>query len=139
MKVEDIAAAVNRGVGDAGLAWELPEDQRRGQALQSMKGVNEANFILVNREYAGKAPEAVAKLHRVLIDMSQLTTTDPKKAGEMIAANWASPASASAQGDGAGRLAHRGGSRGSRIACSKERCPYSRAHLIAAGHQCHAG
>lgn len=91
MKVEDIAAAVNRGVVDAGLAWEphvaLAEVSGAVKRIQSMKGVNESpNFILVNREYAGKHPEAVAKYIASMIDMSRLTASDPKKAGEMIAA-----------------------------------------------------
>lgn len=91
MKVEDIAAAVNRGVVDAGLAWEphvsLAEVNGLVKRIQSMKGVNESpNFILVKRDYADKHPEAVAKYIASMIEVSQLTAEDPKKAGEMIAA-----------------------------------------------------
>jgi len=90
MKVEDIAAAVNRGVVDAGLAWEphvaLAEVNGTVKRIQSMKGVNESpNFILVNRDYAKNNPEAVAKYIASMMDVSALISEDPKKAGEMIA------------------------------------------------------
>jgi len=91
MKVEDIAAAVNRGVVDAGLAWEphvaLAEVNSIVKRIFSMKGVSESpNFILVNRKYAKSNPEAVAKYIASMIDMSSFISKDPKQAGEMIAA-----------------------------------------------------
>jgi len=91
MKVEDIAAAVNRGVIDAGVAWEphvaLAEVNGLVKRIQSMKGVNESpNFILVKRDYADKNPTAVAKYIASMMDVAKLIAKDPKEAGEMIAA-----------------------------------------------------
>lgn len=90
MKVEDIAAAVNRGVVDAGLAWEphvaLAEVNGVAERIFSMKGISESpNLVLANRKFATDHPEALAKYIASLIDMSDLISDDPAQAGEMIA------------------------------------------------------
>lgn len=90
MKVEDIAAAVSRGVVDGGLAWEpqvaIAEVNGTIKRIQSMKGVSESpNFILVSRDYAKKHPEAVAKYIASLIDMSKFITENPEETGALIA------------------------------------------------------
>lgn len=90
MKVSDIAAAVNRGVIDAGLAWEpqvaISEVNGTTKRIFSMKGVNESpNFILVSRDYAKTDPEGLIKYIASLIAMSEFITKDPAQTGEMIA------------------------------------------------------
>lgn len=90
MKVEDIAAAVNRGVVDAGLAWEpqvaISEVGGVTKRLVSMKGISESpNFILASREYAKANPEGLARYIASLMDMSDFISSNPKDVGELIA------------------------------------------------------
>lgn len=90
MKVEDIPAAVSRGVIDGGLAWEpqvaIAEVNGTIKRIQSMKGVSESpNFILVNRKFAKEHPQAVAKYIASLIDMSDFIKNNPQETGALIA------------------------------------------------------
>lgn len=90
MKVEDIAAAVNRGVVDAGLAWEpqvaIAEVNGATKRLVSMKGISESpNFILASREYAKSNPDGLIRYIASLIDMSEFIASDSTEAGKMIA------------------------------------------------------
>lgn len=91
MKVEDIAAAVNRNVVDAGLAWEpqvaISEVNGVTKRLLSMKGISESpNFILASRDYANSNPDGLVKYIASLIDMSEFISSNPKEVGELIAA-----------------------------------------------------
>lgn len=91
MKVEDIAAAVNRGVVDAGLAWEpqvaIAEVNGAVKRLVSMKGISESpNFILASREYAKSNPDGLVRYIASLIDMSEFIRSNPEEVGELIAA-----------------------------------------------------
>lgn len=91
MKVEDIAAAVNRGVVDAGLAWEpqvaISEVGGITKRLISMKGISESpNFILASREYAKSNPDGLARYIASLMDMSDFIASNPKEVGELITA-----------------------------------------------------
>lgn len=90
MKVSDIAAAVNRGVIDAGLAWEpqvaISEVGGTTKRILSMKGVSESpNFILVSREYAKSNPEGLIKYIASLMAMSDFIAQKPTEAGMLIA------------------------------------------------------
>jgi NitT/TauT family transport system substrate-binding protein len=90
MKVSDIAAAVNRGIVDAGLAWEpqvaIAEVAGTTKRIFSMKGVSESpNFILVSRDYAKSNPEGVVKYIASLMAMSKFISDTPAQAGELIA------------------------------------------------------
>lgn len=90
MKVEDIAAAVNRSVVDAGLAWEpqvaIAEVGGLTKRLLSMKGISESpNFILASREYAKSNPDGLVRYIASLIDMSEFIASSPKETGELIA------------------------------------------------------
>ena len=89
MKVEDIAAAVSRGVVDAGLAWEpqvaIAEVSNMVKRIASMEGISDSpNFILASRNYADAHPESLAKYIASLIDIAQLIETNSKEAGSLV-------------------------------------------------------
>jgi len=91
MKVEDIAAAVNHGVVDAGLAWEpqvaIAEVSGTVKRIESMKGISESpNFILVSRTFAKEHPQALVKYIASVIDMAEFIHKTPDQAGQLIAA-----------------------------------------------------
>lgn len=90
MKVEDIRAAVQRGIVDAGVAWEphvaIAENLGAVKRIISMEGVNESpNFVLVRRSFADENPDAVAKYVATLIDLANLIKTKPEEAGQIAA------------------------------------------------------
>lgn len=90
MKVEDLRAAVQRGIIDAAVAWEphvaIAEKMGDVKRIISMDGVNESpNFVLVGREFADKNPDAVAKYIASLIDLADFIKTQPAEAGKLAA------------------------------------------------------
>jgi ABC-type nitrate/sulfonate/bicarbonate transport system substrate-binding protein len=90
MKVEDLRAAVQQGLVDAGVAWEphvaIAETMGVVRRIQSMEGVNESpNFVLVSREFADKNPEAVTRYVATLIDLANLITSNSVEAARLAA------------------------------------------------------
>lgn len=92
MKVEDLRAAVQRGIIDGAVAWEphvaIAEKMGDVKRIVSMAGVNESpNFVLVSRAFADKNPDAVVKYVATLIDLANFIKTQPAEAGKLAAAN----------------------------------------------------
>lgn len=90
MKVEDIRAAVQQGLVDAGVAWEphvaIAENMGAVKRIISMEGVNESpNFVLVRRSFAEEHPDAVTKYVATLIDLAELIEEKPEEAGRLAA------------------------------------------------------
>lgn len=90
MKVEDLRAAVQRGIIDAAVAWEphvaIAETMGAVKRIASMEGVNESpNFVLVRRDFADENPDAVAKYVATLIDLAEFIKNQPQEAGRLAA------------------------------------------------------
>lgn len=90
MKVEDLRAAVQRGIIDAAVAWEphvaIAEKMGDIKRIISMEGVNESpNFVLVSRSFADKNPDVVAKYIATLIDLADFIKNEPAEAGKLAA------------------------------------------------------